>query len=114
MKIDLSQHKKSEPKSSPNFDLSGNLPSFKKFSNKQKEDFYREFSTLIKSGVDYNQALKILAGQQKSKFVKAIYEQINDAVVKGKPLHEAIKDHKYFTPYEYIQYKNWRRHTTFA
>nr|WP_321234607.1 type II secretion system F family protein [uncultured Psychroserpens sp.] len=105
MKIDLSQKKKKTERTSIGLNFEPKLPSLKRFSNKQKEDFYREFSTLIKSGVDYNQALKILAGQQKSKFVKSIYEQINDAVVKGKPLHEAIQDHKYFTPYEYYSIK---------
>ncbi|MCK8480934.1 type II secretion system F family protein [Psychroserpens algicola] len=105
MKIDLSQNKKEIKKPSLSFDLEDKLPSLKRFTNKQKEDFYREFSTLIKSGVDYNQALKILAGQQKSTFLKSIYEQINEAIVKGTPLHQAIKDHKFFTPYEYYSIK---------
>lgn len=104
MKIDISTNKKTKKpskSSAPKISLS----SLKRFSNKQKEDFYREFSTLIKSGVDYNQALKILAGQQKSAFIKAIYEQINESIVKGRPLHQAIQDYKYFTPYEYHSIK---------
>jgi type IV pilus assembly protein PilC len=105
MKIDLSQHKKKTKKPSLSLGFDTKLPSFKRFTNKQKEDFYREFSTLLKSGVDYNQALQILTGQQKSKFLKSIYEQINSAVVKGRPLHQAIQDFKYFTPYEYYSIK---------
>ncbi|WP_353780191.1 type II secretion system F family protein [Winogradskyella sp. 3972H.M.0a.05] len=79
--------------------------SFKKFSDKQKEEFYREFSTLIKSGIDFNQALQILTDQQKSKFVKSILNQVNDDVVKGKPLYEALQQYKQFSPYEYYSIK---------
>lgn len=95
------QKKKTSKKMGANF----SIPSFKKFSDKQKEDFYREFSTLIKSGVDFNQALEILTNQQKSKFIKTIYKKINNDVVKGKPLHEAVQSYKYFSPYEYYSIK---------
>jgi type IV pilus assembly protein PilC len=105
MKIDLSQSKKELRKPLLRFAFDGKLPSLKRFTNKQKEDFYREFATLIKAGVDYNQALKILANQQKSTFLKTIYEQINEAVVKGIPLHVTIQDHKFFSPYEYYSIK---------
>ncbi|AXT18318.1 type II secretion system F family protein [Flavobacteriaceae bacterium AU392] len=86
-----------------NVDVSASI--LNRFSDKQKEDFYREFSTLIKSGVDFNQALTILTDQQKSKFIKSIYKIINDNVVKGKALHETLKNHKYFSPYEYYSIK---------
>ena len=106
MKINISTNTKNNAKIPPkSLNVKPKLPSLKRFSNRHKEDFYREFATLINSGVDYNQALKILAGQQKSVFIKSIYEQINQDVVKGKPLHEAIKGYKYFTPYEYHSIK---------
>lgn len=76
-----------------------------RFSDKQKEDFYRAFSTLIKSGVDFNQALSILTEQQNSKFHKALFLEINQTIVKGKTLYETIKDSKYFSPYEYYSIK---------
>jgi len=105
MKIDIQSY--TTPKKKKQFKIDGLLTSnpFQKITNKQKEDFYREFSTLVKSGVDFNQALTILAEQQKSKFLKSIYEDINISVVKGKPLHEAIQEHTYFTPYEYYSIK---------
>lgn len=105
MKIDLSTYNKTQKKerSLLDFKLTKNI--LNRFSDKKKEEFYREFSTLIKSGIDFNQALQILAQQQKSSFLKSIYEKINNDVVKGKPLHEAIKRHKYFTPYEYYSIK---------
>ncbi len=106
MKIDVSTYNKpKKEKSISKFDLNLSTDVFKKFSDKQKEDFYREFSTLIKAGVDFNQALIILTEQQKSKFTRSIYKAINDDVVKGKPLHEAIQNHKYFSPYEYYSIK---------
>lgn len=84
-----------------NFELNG----FKRFSDKHKEEFYREFATLINSGVDFNQALQIISSQQKSAFFKSLFESINEDVVKGKSLYETIKDNKYFTPYEYYSVK---------
>lgn len=105
MKIDVASHNRVKKKDSLNVDVNFSIPIFKKFSDKQKEDFYREFSTLIKSGVDFNQALTILTEQQKSKFVCSIYKTINDDVVRGKSLHEAIKSYKYFSPYEYYSIK---------
>ncbi|OEK09146.1 general secretion pathway protein GspF [Flavivirga aquatica] len=106
MKIDASTYNtKVKKRDSSSMDVSFSMPNLKRFSDKQKEDFYREFSTLIKSGVDFNQSLEILTSQQKSKFIKSIYKTINDDVVKGKPLHEAIQGYKYFSPYEYYSIK---------
>lgn len=105
MKIDVVSYNKVNKKDSLKLNTNFSISVFKKISDKQKEDFYREFSTLIKSGVDFNQALTILTGQQKSKFVCAIYKTINDDVVKGKSLHEAIRNYKYFSPYEYYSIK---------
>jgi type IV pilus assembly protein PilC len=80
--------------------------SLKRFTDKQKIDFYREFSTLIKSGIDYNHALHILSTQQKSKYLKTVYLQIKTSVVKGKTLNESIKQHeKLFSSYEYYSVK---------
>ncbi|WP_346882342.1 type II secretion system F family protein [uncultured Algibacter sp.] len=106
MKIDTATYKNSKKENDVlKTDFKFSMPSFKRFSDKQKEDFYREFSTLIKAGVDFNQALIILTNQQKSKFLKSIYKTINDDIVKGKSLHEAIKNYKYFSPYEYYSIK---------
>ncbi len=105
MKIDVSHYEKSKPKTKSKTDFNFGGLSFKRFSDKQKEAFYREFSTLISSGIDFNQAIKLLTEQQKSKHIKQIYEAINNDVVKGRTLHEAIKAHKQFSPYEYYSIK---------
>ncbi len=106
MKIDVDSYTKEvKKKEARQFNLKLNSSLLKRFPDKQKEDFYREFSTLIKSGVDFNQALKILTEQQKSKYIRSVYEEINDAVVKGKPLHETIQGYPFFSPYEYHSIK---------
>ncbi len=106
MKIDVGSYTKEvKKKEARQFNLKLNGSLLKRFPDKQKEDFYREFSTLIKSGVDFNQALKILTEQQKSKYIRSVYEEINDAVVKGKPLHETIQSYPFFSPYEYYSIK---------
>lgn len=106
MKIDISTYnEKVNTKDPLKLDFRFSMPNLKKITDKQKEDFYREFSTLIKSGVDFNQALFILTDQEKSKFLKAIYKNINADVVKGKQLHEAIQHYPYFSPYEFYSIK---------
>ncbi|WP_052752882.1 type II secretion system F family protein [Kordia zhangzhouensis] len=82
-----------------------NFDFFSKFSSKDKEAFYREFAVLIKSGVDFNQSLHILASQQKSKKIKKILVTINTDVVAGNTLFDALKKHKEFSPYEYHSIK---------
>lgn len=106
MKIDVSSYtQERNKKEAQQFNLKLNTSLLNRFPDKQKEDFYREFSTLIKSGVDFNQALVILTEQQKSKYIRSVYKDINDAVVKGKPLHETIKSYPFFSPYEYYSIK---------
>ena len=110
MKIDVSAYdlkskstsKKKEVKETSFF----NTSLLKKFSDKQKESFYREFSTLIKSGVDFNQALTILSEQENSRHLKKIFIDINRQVVKGKSLYMTLKEYgKQFSPYEYYSIK---------
>ncbi|WP_452602791.1 type II secretion system F family protein [Pontimicrobium sp. MEBiC06410] len=106
MKIDVSSFaKERNKKESIKLDLKLKNSFFKRFPDKQKEDFYREFSTLIKSGVDFNHALIILTEQQKNKYIRSVYKDINNAVVKGKPLHETIQNYAFFSPYEYYSIK---------
>ncbi len=107
MKIDINSYstKKEKRKYKKVLDGKRSKSIFNRFPDKQKEEFYREFSTLIKSGVDFNQALTILTNQQKSKFIRSIYRDINNQVVKGKTLHETIRNYSFFSPYEYYSVK---------
>lgn len=74
--------------------------SFSRFTDKNKEDWYREFALLLRAGVDFNGALKILIDQEKSKFLKSIYSEIHKDIIKGKTLYQAVRVHKNFSPYE--------------
>lgn len=105
MKINVDTlQKKQKQDSSLSLDFSFNKI-IKPLNNKRKHEFYREFSTLLKSGVDFNQALSILTEQQKNKAVKNIYRNINNDVVKGKSLFETLKEDNSFSPYEYYSVK---------
>lgn len=104
MKIEIEERQKPN-KRLADIGFKANLDILKRFTNKQKQEFYREFATLIKSGVDYNQALRILSSQQKSKFLKTLFDTINKDIIKGKAFNQAIKEHKYFSPYEFYSIK---------
>ncbi|PTX64079.1 type IV pilus assembly protein PilC [Kordia periserrulae] len=107
MKLDITKHKEtvrvSKRTKANSLDL--NFDFFTKFSSKEKEAFYREFAVLIKSGVDFNQSLQLLASQQKSEKIQKILTSINNDVVAGNTLFDALKKHKEFSPYEYYSIK---------
>ncbi len=77
----------------------------KGFSNKNRMEFYKEFATLLDSGVDFRQALHILKSQQKRKTDQKFLVDITEQVVKGKSLYLAFKDSGRFSPYEYYSIK---------
>lgn len=100
MSIDLSTYKtlKSPPKDTM---LNRQLRFNKKFSDKQKEVFYRELCMLLKSGVDFKKALEILSGQIKKSFEKQIILDLKMRVVDGKGIYEAMMVSGHFSPYEF-------------
>lgn len=107
MSINVSSYNKNartplKQKNSFNMELS---LSAKKIKDKDKMMFYKELSGLLTSGVDFKQALEILAEQQSKKEHKKLIEGIMANVVSGKPLHEALRDTKAFSPYEYYSIK---------
>lgn len=109
MKIESSTYKRAQPKvrskqKSASL-LDGKLDFSAGFSDKNKEAFYREFSVLIKAGVDFNQSLQLLASQQKSKKIYEILNTINQDIVSGSTLFDALKKHKSFSAYEYYSIK---------
>jgi len=107
VKLNVTKHKRTiaVPKIEKENATSLSFDFFAKFSSKEKEAFYREFAVLIKSGVDFNQSLHILASQQKSKKIKKILTTINTDVVAGNTLFDALKKHTEFSPYEYYSIK---------
>lgn len=80
--------------------------SFKKpFSDKVKEEFYKEFSTLLSSGIDMQRTLSILIEEQTNKKVLEILNEIIQSIIVGKSLSEALKNCGHFTAYEYQSIK---------
>jgi type IV pilus assembly protein PilC len=77
----------------------------KGFSDKNRVSFYKEFATLLNSGVDFRQALEILKNQQKKKVHQDFIANITKQVVRGKSLYEAFKDSGEFSAYEYFSVK---------
>lgn len=75
------------------------------FSDKNRVGFYKEFATLLNSGVDFRQALEILQQQQKKEAHKKLIGEITKAVVRGKSLFEALKDSGKFSAYEFYSIK---------
>lgn len=73
----------------------------KKLGAKQKEAFYKDFSTLLNAGVDFKSALNILANQQKRKGPKELFLNLKEEVVSGCSFHEAMQKSGRFSPYEY-------------
>jgi type IV pilus assembly protein PilC len=75
------------------------------FNDKKKLDFYKEFSILISSGVDFERTLSILVSLQKNRKDKEIIQNIRDEVIKGRPLYESMQKTEMFTQYEYFSIK---------
>ncbi len=77
----------------------------KKISDKEREVFYKDFSMLLSSGVDFKSAFGILISQQKNKYFKSILETLLDRVIKGKRLYHAMQEVECFSSYEFYSVK---------
>lgn len=77
----------------------------KSFSNKVKEDVYTELSVLLKAGITLKDALELIQKSQKKKQNQEQLQQINNDIISGKSLSDAILNQKYFTNYEYHSLK---------
>lgn len=75
------------------------------FTDKNKERFYRELSVLLASGITLKKALEIVLQQTKNKKNKETLQQIFDAIVAGKSLHDSVKRSKKFSAYEVYSIK---------
>jgi type IV pilus assembly protein PilC len=72
-----------------------------KFTDKNKEAFYLELSTLLKAGLDIKSSLELLEEEQEKKKHKEIVQQLKDNLINGASLWEAMEKVGCFTPYEY-------------
>lgn len=77
----------------------------KPFKDKLKEEFYKEFSSLLESGIDIQRTLSILVEEQSNKKVIVILSEISDNLIGGRSLAESLQKSGHFTPYEYQSVK---------
>jgi len=73
-----------------------------KFTDKNKEAFYLELSTLLTSGLDIKSALELIEEEQVKTEHAALIRKIKEDLVNGDALWEAMQKAKFFTPYEYF------------
>ncbi|GEM68746.1 general secretion pathway protein GspF [Sphingobacterium mizutaii NBRC 14946 = DSM 11724] len=72
----------------------------KQLSDKKKEEFYLEFSTLLLSGIDIRTAFDLILVDQKNKKGRSVFEHIQEDVIAGFSLSEAIYKSNKFSSYE--------------
>lgn len=114
--IDLSAYQPRQKKKTPkkSSDPSGSWKAFLNkdisfgnggFSDKKKEAFYLEISTLLLSGIDMKTALELILVEQEKSKDKKIYDEIKDNVLYGNSLSEALMAAHKFSDYEYYSVK---------
>lgn len=69
-------------------------------SDKNKEQFYLEFSTLLNSGVDIGTAFDLILVERKNKKQFSIYEGIQKDLISGESLSNAMSNSEKFSNYE--------------
>ncbi|MDI9341679.1 MAG: type II secretion system F family protein [Sediminibacterium sp.] len=73
----------------------------KKFGAKEKEAFYSELGLLLSTGVNIKTAFEIIEEEMTNKKHRALLEQIKNAIIGGKSIHEAVGEHAHlFSKYE--------------
>lgn len=73
---------------------------FGKIRSKDKLEFYRQFGALLKAGVDFSSALKILRSQESTIIMQEFYQEILNDIVKGRTIFESVSKNEAFSPYE--------------
>lgn len=72
-----------------------------KFTDKNKEAFYLELSTLLAAGLNLKSSLELLEAEQTASKHKKLMADITHGLVQGMSLWEALQRTGFFTPYEY-------------
>ncbi|MCK4661789.1 MAG: type II secretion system F family protein [Bacteroidales bacterium] len=76
-----------------------------KLKDIKKERFYSEIGILLASGIDIKTSLDIIVDEQTKSADKELFESINNRVLNGDSLSEAINYTNKFSPYEYYSLK---------
>lgn len=72
-----------------------------KLSDKQKEVFYLELSTLLGAGVDIKTALELISAEQEKEKDRTFFADIQQRIIQGAALSDALQQTGDFSPYEY-------------
>lgn len=72
----------------------------RQLNNKQKAALFHELHLFFEAGLDLKNALALLIQETKDKKQKSVYLSINNAVLNGSTLAEALKASGLFVPYE--------------
>jgi len=71
------------------------------FNDKSKEHFYNEFTSLIESGIDMRRSIQLIIDEQEKKRVRKILEELQQKIIMGASLSEAMEASGQFSAYEY-------------
>lgn len=91
-------------KSNITFDFSLLVRS-KKLKDAKKEEFYSEVFLLLQSGLDLKQSIEIFTHQQTVDYVRNIFREIEEKLIKGSSFSEALHHFPDFSAYEYYSIK---------
>lgn len=76
-----------------------------KFTDTKKLDFYREMQLLTQAGLDIRASISLIREEQKKKKDLDFFQKLEQAIVGGKQLSEAMLEADKFSPYEYQNIK---------
>lgn len=74
-------------------------------SDKKKERFYSDLAILLTSGIDIKTTLELVTGDQKKSKDKQLFTNIQQMVLNGESLSEALNKSGKFSNYEYFSIK---------
>jgi len=69
---------------------------FKKISTREKKDFVKTLSLLIKSGTPINESFRVLSERARSSVLKDVLEKATERTEKGTPIYKVFEDNPNF------------------
>lgn len=72
-----------------------------RFTDKHKESFYLELSTLLQAGLDIKSALELIQDEQSKPVLADMIRTIKENLINGDAVWEAMQKSGQFTPYEF-------------
>ena len=77
----------------------------KTLKDKHRAQLFKDFGILLGAKVDFKTALSLLCQQQKKQRHGALIQGLQNQVIKGKALHQAMEHSGEFSPYEVFSIK---------